>query len=56
MLTIHEFALHGSYKASDDFSIVLKDLEARLKMLYTFRQRYNLKSSAVVKELCYAVK
>lgn len=37
--TLHEFALYSSHKASNGFLVVLKDLEAWIRMLYKFRQR-----------------
>jgi hypothetical protein len=34
--TLYEFAPHGSHKADDDFSVVLKESEARIRLVYNF--------------------
>jgi hypothetical protein len=44
-LTLRELAPHGSYKAGNGLSAVLKDLEARIGIIYKFG---NSKSLTVV--------
>ena len=56
MATLHKFERHSSHKADDDFTALLWDSKARIRVVYEFRQWYKLDSVAVVEESCYAMK
>jgi hypothetical protein len=54
---LHEFVCYSSHKAGNDFSVVPKDLKARIKkIVYKFRKRSKADGDAVVEEFCYAMK